>query len=81
MTSAATLHIDRAGVIRFIYRDDLAELIDHGPATTRRASHVEPAAGGGWSADLAPSGGPVLGPFRLRADALAAELAWLDARL
>ncbi len=28
--------------------------------------------------DLSPVGGPVLGPFRLRSQALAAEQAWLD---
>ena len=43
--------------------------------------HAEPDRPGGWTADLAPLSGPVLGPYRLRADALAAELAWIDDRL
>ncbi len=32
---------------------------------------------GRWIADMARSGGPCLGPFDSRADALAAERAWL----
>jgi hypothetical protein len=30
---------------------------------------------------MSPVGGPVLGPFRLRRDALAAEVAWLERKL
>lgn len=63
-----------------------------GAATVRRASHVEPTRRGGWVADMRPSGGPFLTadgehaelhpydefkPFATRADALAAERAWL----
>ena len=33
----------------------------------------------GWLADLSPVNGPVLGPFDRRSEALAAELAWLEA--
>lgn len=66
-----------AGRAQFIYTDDLAELLTLGEATVTRASHVEPALGGGWTADMGPSGGPVLGPFALRAEALDAEVAWL----
>ena len=44
-----------------------------------RASHVEPDPDGRWQADLRPVGGPVLGPFDRRSEALAAELAWLEA--
>ncbi len=68
--------ITAAGDLRFIYSDDAAELLNAGAATVRRVSDVEPVAGG-WSADMARVDGPVLGPFTLRAEALAAEVAWL----
>ncbi len=64
--------------IRFLHDDDLAEALKGlGSATTARASHVEPC-GGGWSADLSPVGGPVLGPFTRRGKALEAEVEWLQ---
>lgn len=69
--------IDEDGEIRFVYTDELAALFAEDATRTRRASHVEPAEAGGWVADMAPSGGPVLGPFRTRAEGLAAERAWL----
>ena len=71
------LVIDPGGVIRCLYTEavDLASL---GPAAVRRASHVEPDADGRWTADLGPSGGPVVGPFDRRSEALAAEAAWLE---
>lgn len=31
-----------------------------------------------WKVDLAPSGGPVLGPFQRRSTALAAEREWIE---
>lgn len=71
------------GALRFIYSDALAgALAKLGPQVTRRASHVEPLDGGdfarqGWRADMAPVGGPVLGPFPTRALALEAEADWL----
>ncbi|QDT16549.1 hypothetical protein [Alienimonas californiensis] len=64
------------GVAQGLY----GELIDAdalGAASVVRASHVEPAPGGGWTADLSPSGGPALGPFPLRSEALTAEADWL----
>ena len=67
--------------LSFIYDDRLADLCEEGDAVTQRASHVEPAEGGGWTADLAPVNGPVLGPYRLREEALAAEVAWLQEHL
>jgi hypothetical protein len=48
-----------------------------GQVTIQRASHVEPDCQGQWHADLAPIGGPRLGPFPLRSQALAAERQWL----
>jgi hypothetical protein len=44
----------------------------------KRASHVEPDRNGKWVADLAPVGGPQLGPYRLRQEALSAEVAWIN---
>lgn len=69
--------IDVAGALRFVWDDRLQPLCDLGCPSIKRASHVEPSPAGGWSADMAPSGGPVLGPFVLRREALAAEREWL----
>ena len=70
--------IDQSGRITAIYDDALAALLDEGRAGVRRASAVEPAPGGGWQADLAAVNGPVLSGFRLRSEALAAEVSWLE---
>ena len=72
-----TLLVLPDGTARCVYAEaiDLAAL---GEPTVTRASHVEPDAQGRWRADLSPVGGPVLGPFARRSDALAAEAAWLD---
>ena len=80
MTTATTpghaLTISPDGTIRFVYSDALRPLLDAGNSRIDRASRVEPL-GTRWTADLAPVGGPVLGPFDRRADALAAEVSWL----
>jgi hypothetical protein len=68
--------INPSGGYSFVYSDSLAPLVRHGKVT--RASHVEPHEGGGWTADMRPMGGPVLGPFPLRSDALTAERDWLS---
>ena len=69
--------ITPTGGMRFIYSDDLIDLIEGATAASIvRASHVEPS-DGGWTADLCPVGGEVLGPFHTRAEALDAEVAWL----
>jgi len=44
----------------------------------RRGSHVEPTEDGCWTADLSPVGGPTLGPFPNRSEALTAEREWLQ---
>lgn len=71
------LLIDPTGGVRCVYAEaiDLAVL---GTLSIRRGSHVEPTPDGGWSADLAPVNGPVLGPFATRSVALAAEQEWLN---
>lgn len=67
-----------SGTATFVHDDRLAFLFDHGTATIARASHVEPNDDAQWTADMSPVGGPVLGPFRLRQEALDAERDWLS---
>jgi hypothetical protein len=49
------------------------DLREHGKRQITRASHAEPDAGGYWWADMRPSGGPVMGPYCSRSEALGAE--------
>ena len=70
----------RGGSIACLHDDDAVDFIGKmgvGVPTTKRASHVEPAAAGGWEADLAPCDGPILGPFPTRRAALEAEAEWI----
>ena len=60
------------GTVECLY-DDSLDLTGLGRLTIARASHVEPNPTGQWTADLSPVGGPVLGPFRTRTEALHAE--------
>lgn len=80
MTKEYTVNITPDGVLHFLYDDALTGLMEAGKATVKRASHVEPEFEDGktvWYADMAPVQGPKLGPFPLRDEALAAEVAWL----
>lgn len=70
------ISIGADGAIRFVYDDAARFLLDQGEAMVRRASDVEPD-GTKWTADLAKVGGPKIGPFENRADALKAETDWL----
>lgn len=72
-----TIAVDNEGHLVFIYSDELACLSSLGKMTTRRASHVEPAEDGQWTADMSPVDGPMLGPFALRSTALETEVEWL----
>ena len=65
------------GTVRAIY-DETIDLGALGRPAITRASHVEPTPEGRWLADMAPVGGPPLGPFDRRGEALQAELAWLE---
>jgi hypothetical protein len=69
---------DTNGSVRCLYSDAL-ELDRIGRLTISRGSHVEPTPDGQWTADMSPVCGPVLGPYRSRRDALAAEVGWLEA--
>ena len=66
------------GTLRCIYGEAI-DLHALGQPDIQRASHVEPDGHGQWTADLTPVGGPLLGPFPQRSDALAAESQWLEA--
>jgi hypothetical protein len=76
MTSEMELVVDVGGDVRCIY-DEALDFREIGKLQITRASHVEPDAEGFWWADMGPSGGPVLGPFRSRTKALRAERGWL----
>jgi hypothetical protein len=71
------LVISSNGTLRCIYGEAI-DLHALGQPDIRRASHVEPDGHGQWTADLRPAGGPMLGPFFKRSDALAAENQWLE---
>ena len=58
--------------VRWIY-DETLHLRELGRLTITRASHVGPDAEGFWWADMGPAGGPVLGLFGTRGEALRAE--------
>jgi hypothetical protein len=64
------------GGVKCIY-DEALDLRALGKLLITRASHVEPDLDGNWWADMAPVGGPVLGPFGTRGQALQAEKRWL----
>ena len=68
------------GNLRAVYADDF-NFSSLGSASVRRASHVEPNEQGDWIADLSPVGGPRLGPFHRRADAIRAETDWLNCNI
>jgi hypothetical protein len=80
MTAEMELVVDSGGDVRCIYGEEL-DLREIGKLQITRASHVDPDAAGYWWADMAPSGGPVLGPYGSRTEALGAEREWLYSRL
>ena len=77
MRQALEIIITSTGNARCIYSETL-DLSVLGHIAIERASHVEPDKNGRWLADLSPVDGPVLGPFRLRSEALDAERVWLE---
>ena len=71
------LVIQPGGGVRCLYDEEL-DLKVLGRLSIRRGSHVEPTDDGHWTADVSPVNGPLLGPFRLRSEALSAEQKWLE---
>lgn len=72
------LVIKADGRVRGVFGEEI-DLAALGTPKISRASHVEPDAQGRWLADLEPVGGPVLGPFGRRSEALEVEVKWLEA--
>ena len=70
------LVIHPVGTTRCIYGETI-DLIELGRLSIQRASYVEPNEQGQWLVNLAGCDGPMLGPFRHRTVALAAEESWL----
>jgi hypothetical protein len=79
MTSEMELVVDSGGGVRCIY-DEALDLREIGRLQITRASHVEPDRDGFWWADMGPVGGPVLGPYGSRSEAIQAERGWLVGR-
>jgi len=65
------------GGVKCIY-DESLDLRALGKLQITRASHVEPDSDGNWWTDMGPVGGPMLGPFASRSEALGAERGWLQ---
>jgi hypothetical protein len=73
-----TIVIRSNGTAEWVHADELNFLKAASPTSTRRVSDVEPE-GDSWTADMNRVGGPLLGPFPTREEALRAERLWLDA--
>lgn len=76
--------VEADGSLNFVHDDRVTGAVAAlGDLRIQRASHVEADAAGCWWADLAPVGGPKLGPYPpgQRHQALADEVAWLHRQL
>ena len=80
MTSEMELVVDAGRAVRCVYGEEL-DLRELGKLQITRASHGEPDRDGFWWSDMGPVGGPVLGPYGGRTEALQAERAWLKQRV
>lgn len=67
-----------SGAVRSIYAESF-NWDAFGSPVIERASHVEPSRSNQWFADMSPVGGPQLGPFTCRSEAILGELQWLQA--
>ena len=85
MRSNIKLAVEVGGAITAIYSDELAPLIELGAATITRASNVEPSSLGWFVTMIGDDSHEAFAlqarTFRRRADALAAEVEYLESRL
>ena len=85
MRSNIKLAVEVGGAITAIYSDELAPLIELGAATITRASNVEPSSLGWFVTMIGDDSHEAFAlqarTFRRRADALAAEVKYLESRL
>lgn len=73
------LVVKNGGMIHAIYDDSFVVFADDAEFISRqRASHVEPYGVFGWQADMRPVGGPILKGFATRAEALSAEVRYIN---
>lgn len=80
MSDEIVIQVCPEGDLIMVYQDPVKIFLDLGNAIIKRASHVEPDGryGCSWTADMSPVGGPILGPFDTRQEALVAEVDWLQ---
>lgn len=72
------IRFDNDGTAISIYNEDII-LNSLGKVNINRASYVEPNENGEWIADMSPiKSNIILGPFKLRSEALKAEINWLN---
>lgn len=79
-----SIFVTGSGDVVYLHDDDVHEVMQDvlDQAAIRRASYVEPQSDGRWYVDFAPIGLQItLGPFRRRADALAAEREYLETKV
>lgn len=78
-TIKSLIRVDGSGSVVSLFDDELRGLYAKlgKSVDSSRASHVELDANAGWWADLGPVGGPKLGPFYSRDEAIDVEKGWL----
>ena len=80
MSQAYKLAIETDGSATMIYDDQRLDLmLELGRPVITRVSEVEPRSDGLWQAKMRD--GHLLQPYRLRSEALAAEVEYLEAKL
>lgn len=72
--------VSSSGDLKYIYSDELRPLHSLGEVEIKRASSVEPQPDGTWGFDMTPMGRPdvKVAGFTKRADALSAEVKWIE---